>query len=132
MTLYESQQRHTDDKPADTVQDAEAPPLYKLSTGQVWVSKKDRVMQRALYALTHQGISGHRGRDVTLARLEIVVCWDGMDKDVTHWRQYCLQCLKLAEGNMVPRPLGTQLVAERPGEILMMDYIKMGTATDTS
>ena len=24
------------------------------------------------------------------------------------------------------RPLGTQLIAERPGEILMADYIKMG------
>ena len=29
---------------------------------------------------------------------------------------------------MVPRPLGNQLVAERPGEVLMMDFIKMGAS----
>ena len=52
--------------------------------------------------------------------------WEGMEDDVSHWRKHCLQCLKLAEGNMVPRPLGSQLVAERPGEILMADYIKLG------
>ena len=27
---------------------------------------------------------------------------------------------------MVPRPLGSQMIAERPGEILMMDYILLG------
>ena len=32
------------------------------------------------------------------------------------------------EGDVVPRPLGSQLIAEFPGEILMMDYIKMGAS----
>ena len=27
---------------------------------------------------------------------------------------------------MVPRPLASQLIAEYPGEVLMMDYIKIG------
>ena len=49
-----------------------------------------------------------------------------MSADVTRFRQGCLQCLKLADGEMVPRPLASQLVAEYPGEVLMMDYIKLG------
>ena len=85
-------------------------------------------MQRALYALAHQGISGHRGRDATMARLEAEVRWDGMRKDVEAWRKLCLQCLKLAEGDVVPRPLASQILAEYPGEVLMADYIKLGAS----
>ena len=51
-----------------------------------------------------------------------------MKTDVARWRKGCLQCIKLTEGEIVPRPLGSQLIAEFPGEILMMDYIKMGAS----
>ena len=34
----------------------------------------------------------------------------------------------MASVEMVPRPLGSQLLAERPGEIVSADYIKMGTS----
>ena len=37
-----------------------------------------------------------------------------------------LQCLNLMEGEMIPRPMGSQLITEYPGEVLMLDYIKMG------
>ena len=40
----------------------------------------------------------------------------------------CLQCLKLAEDNIVPRPLTSQILAECPGEVLMLDYIKLGAS----
>ena len=81
-----------------------------------------------LYAVAHQGMQGHRGLQVTLAVLESKFIWTGMKDDVSKWRKGCLQCIKLTEGEIVPRPLGSQLIAEYPGEILMMDYIKMGTS----
>ena len=71
---------------------------------------------------------GHRGQKVTLAVLAARFFWDTMKEDVAKWRQGCLQCLKLHEGDVVPRPLGSQLIAEFPVEILMMDYIKMGAS----
>ena len=71
-------------------------------------------------------MNGHRGHAVTLTLLSDRFFWEGMSDDVARYRKGCLQCLKLAEGNMVPRPLASQLVAEYPGEVLMMDYIKIG------
>ena len=41
------------------------------------------------------------------------------------WRSHCLQCLKLASGEMVPMSLGSQILAEHPGEIVGADYIKL-------
>ena len=82
--LAESQQRHDKERPANAKQDVAGTPLWMLPSGQVWVPKGDRAMQRALYALTHQDISSHRGRDATLALLEAVVSWEGMETDVSH------------------------------------------------
>ena len=48
-----------------------------------------------------------------------------MASDVAKFRKGCLQCLKLAEGDMIPRPL-SQMITEYPGEVLMIDYIKIG------
>ena len=41
----------------------------------------------------------------------------------------CLQCLKTAAGEVVTRPLGSSLVAERPGEITSFDWMKVGDAS---
>ena len=49
-----------------------------------------------------------------------------MVSDVAKFHKGCLQCLKLAEGDMIPRPLPSQMIAEYPGEVLMIDYIKIG------
>lgn len=53
-----------------------------------------------------------------------------MGADVRDWHAHCLQCIKLSDGSTVPRPLGETLVAERPGEVLMMDYIDMGEESE--
>lgn len=53
-----------------------------------------------------------------------------MEDDVSRWQDSCLQCIKLTDGTSIPRPLGTSLVAERPGEILMLDYIDMEDGSD--
>ena len=46
------------------------------------------------------------------------------------WRQSCLQCVKSAKGDCIPRPLGTQLIPQFPGEILMLDFIEIGPSDD--
>lgn len=83
-------------------------------------------MQNLLYAAAHQGVSGHRGREVTLNHLRGRVRWTNMRHNVEKWRKSCLQCIKNAKGDTVPRPLGTQLIPEHAGEILMFDYLKIG------
>ena len=53
-----------------------------------------------------------------------------MEADVRKWRQSCLQCVKSAKGDVIPRPLGTQLIPEFPGEIIMLDYIEIGPSDE--
>ena len=100
--------------------------LWRNAAGEAWIPDEDKQLQHLLYAVAHQGASGHRGREVTLRHLRGRVRWKGMREDVEKWRQSCLQCIKNAKGDKVPRPLGTQLIPEAPGEILMYDYILIG------
>ena len=44
-----------------------------------------------------------------------------MRQDVERWRKSCLQCVKSAKGDMIPRPLGTELIPEEAGEVIMAD-----------
>ena len=83
------------------VQGAEAPHLWR------YPEDKSGPTAQALYVLAHQGKFDHRGRDTTTTRLEAEVKWTWTDMlhDVEYWRKHCLQCLKLAEGDIVPLPL---------------------------
>ena len=123
--IADVQSRYLAEKPASLSLSAEQPQLWQNAEGKVWVPA-DRQLRKCLYAVAHQGMSGHRGKAVTLAILETRFFWPEMADDVAEFRKGCLQCLKLAEGDMVPRPLASQMIAEYPGEILMMDYIKIG------
>ncbi len=126
--IADSQKEYRADRPKHLRQTAEEPKLWQNDKDQVWVPPKDKQLQKMLYAVAHQGMQGHRGFEVTPATLQSRFFWDTMKSDVAQWRKGCLQCLKFHEGNVIPRPLGSQLIAEFPGEILMMDYIKMGTS----
>ena len=121
-----SQEKYAADRPAGLVPSWDKPMLWENADGQVWIPRADRQMCKGLYAIAHQGMQGHRGHDVTLETLASRFFWKGMSADVTEFRRGCLHCLKLAEGDMVPRPLGSQLIPEYPGEVLMMDFIKIG------
>ena len=43
--------------------------LYVNAAGEVWIADDDKDTQHLMYAVAHQGPSGHRGRDVTLQHL---------------------------------------------------------------
>ena len=126
--VAKAQRKHSKKRPKGLRRDDGAPKLWVDSQERVWIPRAEKQLQKQCYALAHQGISGHRGKEATLKILRTYVFWDGMEDDVEAWRATCLHCLKLASGTIVPRPLGSQLVAQRPGEILMFDYIKMGNS----
>ena len=126
--VAQAQRKHSKKRPAGLQRDGGLPNLWADEQGRIWIPTAEKQLQKQCYALAHQGISGHRGKEATLKILDTYVFWEGMEEDVAAWRKTCLHCLKLATGEMVPRPLGTQLIAQRPGEILMFDYIKMGNS----
>ena len=96
--------------------------MWRAVDGKIWVPQRDKQLKNALFATAHQGPCGHRGKDATLARLEPHFHWNKMEAEVEARRAQCLQCVKLETGERVPRPIGSQMLAERAGEILMMDY----------
>ena len=96
--------------------------VWRDHTGKIWVPRRDKQLKSTLYAVTHQGPCGHRGKDATLGLLEPHFLWDRLEEDVEARRAQCLQCVKLANGQRVPRPMGSQMIAESAGEILMADY----------
>ena len=121
------QKQFAGQKPEGLMQGGANPSLWQNKMGLVWVPDGAKVVQKLLYALAHQGLSGHRGATVTTAILSEEVFWSTMAADVAKWRSLCLQCLKNAQGDLlVPRPLGSSLVPEYPGEVVSTDYIKMG------
>ena len=123
--LSHHQSKHEGERPPGLQQGKGPLGLWKNKRGAVWIPDSAVDLQQLLYAAAHQGISGHRGKKATLQRLRQHVFWNNMDKDVEAWRQQCLQCIKLSDGSSIPRPLGTTLIAERPGEVMMMDFIDM-------
>ena len=97
--------------------------VWRTADGKVWVPKRAKALKNALYAVAHQGPCVHRGFDVTLGLLNPHFFWDNLERDVRARHVQCLQCIKATHGEKVPRPMGTQLLAEYAGEVLMMDYI---------
>jgi hypothetical protein len=53
-----------------------------------------------------------------------------MEKDVKVFVQNCLHCVAIIPGDRVPRPLGTQLHATKPNEILHFDFLCIGLSRD--
>jgi hypothetical protein len=53
-----------------------------------------------------------------------------MAKDVKVFVQNCLHCVATIPGDKVPRPLGTQLHATKPKEILHFDFLYIGLSRD--
>jgi hypothetical protein len=53
-----------------------------------------------------------------------------MAKDVKVFAQSCLHCVATNPGDRVPRPLGTQLHATKPNEILHFDFLYIGLSRD--
>ena len=97
--------------------------VWRDAGGRIWVPKRAKQLKNVLYAVAHQGPHLHRGYAVTLGLLQPHFAWDNLEVDVKARHIQCLLCIKAASGEMVPRPMGTQLIAEYPGEVLMADYI---------
>ena len=121
------QEQYAASRPSGMKKSREAPQLWIDPHGKIWVPAEAERLKWVLFALAHQGLAGHRGQKATLANLQRRFTWTAMQQEVSKWRCNCLQCIKLHTGETIPRPLGSQLLAEYPGEIVSMDYIKMGT-----
>ena len=84
--IADCQQKHISEKPAGLTHSSESPQLWQNAAGKVWVPN-DLQLRKCLYAVAHQGMSGHRGQAVTLAMLQSRFFWEGMERDVKEFRK---------------------------------------------
>ena len=72
----------------------------------------------------NSAISGHLGRDKTLAALAANCWWPTMSADVAHWCKTCNDCQRNKPGNQAPAGLLRPLpVPVRPWESISMDLM---------
>jgi Integrase zinc binding domain len=71
----------------------------------------------------HSHSAGHRAYEETLGAIKGYVAWTTMAKDVKVFVQNCFHCAATIPRNKVPRPLGTQLHATKPNEILHFEFL---------
>ena len=83
-----------------------------------------------LLLVGHAGAAGHRGIQGTQEIMGKRFWWPGMNKDIDKFIHQCLLCVKSRGGGMVPRPLGAQLRASKPKELLHFDFLQMALTAD--
>jgi hypothetical protein len=89
----------------------------------LWIPECAVELQLRLCVEAHYRFAGHRAYEATLGAIKEYVAWTTMAKDVKVFAQNCLHYIATVPGNKVPRPLGMQLYATKPNEILHFDFL---------
>jgi Integrase zinc binding domain len=114
----------------------EAPPQQVDAGGMrmmniaLWIPECAIELQLCLCVEAHCHSAGYRAYEVMLGAIKEYVAWTTMAKDVKVFVQNCLHCVATVPGDKMPRPLGTQLHATKPNEILHFDFLYIGLSRD--
>ena len=108
--------------------------LLRTEEGRVWVPGPQQgggTLRLRLLVVGHAGAAGHRGSELTQQELQARFWWPALEADVKTFTGVCLQCVKVAGGTTLPRPLGEQIIPDRPMQVIHFDYLHMGCKSDT-
>jgi Integrase zinc binding domain len=94
----------------------------RMMNNALWIPERAVELQLRLCVKAHCRSARHREYEATLGAIKEYVAWTTMAKDVKVFVQNCLPCIATITGDKVPRPLGTQLHATKPHEILHLDF----------
>jgi hypothetical protein len=114
----------------------EVPPQQVYSGGMrmmnnaLWIPEHAVELQLHLCVEAHCRSAEHRAYEATLGAIKEYVAWTTMAKDVKVFVQNCMHCVATVARDKVPRPLGTQLHATKPNEILHFDFLYIGLSRD--
>jgi Integrase zinc binding domain len=87
-------------------------------------------LQLSLCVKTHSRSARHISYEATVGAIKEYFSWTTMAKDVKVFVQNCLHCVATIPGDKVPRPLGTQLHATKPNEIVHFGFLYIGFSRD--
>jgi hypothetical protein len=102
----------------------------RMINNALWIPERAVELQLRLCLEAHCRSAAHRAYEATLGAIKEYVAWTMMAKDVKVFVQNCLHCVATIPGDKVPRPLGTQLHATKPSEILHFDFLYIGLSRD--
>ena len=129
QTIAASQQRHLSRRTRRRMQRMEtAVPdvsVYLNSEGKILIPLQDEQLRINIIAAAHQGKHGHCKEKQTCKLINKVFAWHGMRDQACEWVKRCLQCITLAGGHRIPRPMGHQLLAQKPMEVIAIDFMSI-------
>jgi Integrase zinc binding domain len=98
----------------------------RVMNNALWIPERAFELQLRLCVEAHCRSARHRAYKATLGAIKEYVAWTTMANDVKVFVQNCLHCVATIPGDIVPRPLGTQLHATKPNEIPHFDFLYIG------
>jgi Integrase zinc binding domain len=102
----------------------------RMMNNALWIPKRAVELQIRLCVEAHCRSAEHRAYEATIGAIKEYVAWTTMAKDVKVFVKNCLHCVASIPGDKVPLPLGTQLHATKPNEILHFDFLYIGLSSD--
>jgi Integrase core domain/Integrase zinc binding domain len=102
----------------------------RMMNNALWIPERAVELHLRMCVQAHCRSTGHRACESTLGAIKEYVAWTTMAKDVKVFAQNSLHCIATIPGDKVPRPLGTQLHATKPNEILHFDFLYSGLSRD--
>jgi hypothetical protein len=96
----------------------------------VFVPATPADLRLRILVVAHAGAAGPRGIDVTLTQLRPRFWWPDWQDTVRSFIRECLLCVKTRGGGMIPRPMGAQIQATRPREVLHFDFLALPLTKD--
>jgi hypothetical protein len=102
----------------------------RMMNNALWIPERAVELQLRLCVEAPCRSAGHRSYEETLGAIKDYVAWTTMAMDIMGFVQNCLHCVATVPGDKVPCPLGTQLHATKPNEILHFDFLYIGLSRD--
>lgn len=101
----------------------------RRSEGKIVIPREATQLKLSILVAAHCGSSGHRGAGATERKVRAEFSWPKLTQDVKEFVQGCIHCIISRSGERVPRPLASALHAQKPNEVVHMDFLYMGPST---
>jgi hypothetical protein len=98
----------------------------RMMKNALWIPERAVELQLCLCVDAYCRSAGHRAFEATLGEIKKYVVRTTMAKDFKVFVHNCSHCVSTIPEDKVPRPLGTQLHATNPIEILHFDFLYIG------
>jgi hypothetical protein len=102
----------------------------RMMSKALWIPKRAVELQLRLCVEEHCRSAGRRAFEATLGAIKEYVAWTTLAKDAKFFVQNCLHCVATVLEDKVPRPMGTQVHATMPNEILHFGFLYIGLSRD--